>query len=73
MLVRDELVVKLPAARVTELVESGAATWFDAGKGRPMREWASIPATSTAEWTELVAEAFVIGGEGRGFVGGGRS
>ena len=57
MLVRDGLVVKLPAARVTALVEAGQAAWFDPGKGRPMREWASIPAGSPADWAALVEEA----------------
>jgi hypothetical protein len=58
MLARGELVVKLPAARVTELVGGGQATAFDAGKGRPMREWASVPAARADAWPELVAEAF---------------
>jgi len=64
MLVRGELVVKLPAARVTELVEAGRASAFDAGKGRPMREWASVPVAHAGRWDALVAEAF-------GFVGPG--
>ena len=58
MLVRGELVVKLPRQRVAELVEAGTARWFDAGKGRPMREWASISVAQAGAWPELVAEAY---------------
>jgi hypothetical protein len=57
MLVRDELVVKLPAGRVDELVAGGGAANFDAGKGKPMREWASISAPRSGEWESLVREA----------------
>jgi len=57
MLVRGELVVKLPRERVDELVDSGAARRFDAGKGRPMKEWASVPASASRRWRGLVEEA----------------
>ena len=57
MLVRGELVVKLPKDRVDELVDSGAARRFDAGKGRPMKEWASVPVSASRRWKGLVEEA----------------
>jgi hypothetical protein len=57
MLVRGELVVKLPRDRVDELVNVGAARRFDAGKGRPMKEWASVPASASRRWKGLVEEA----------------
>ena len=57
MLVRGELVVKLPAVRVDELVDAGAARRVDAGKGRPMKEWASVPVSASRRWKGLVEEA----------------
>jgi hypothetical protein len=57
MLVGGELVVKLPRDRVDELVDAGAARRFDAGKGRPMKEWASVPASASRRWRGLVEEA----------------
>jgi hypothetical protein len=39
---QDELVVKLPAPRVSELISSGEGGVFDAGKSRPMREWVTL-------------------------------
>ena len=64
MLVGGEVVVKLPKGRVDELVEAGVARRFDAGKGRPMKEWASVPASASRRWKGLVEQARV-------FVGGG--
>ena len=60
MLVRGELVLKLPRARVDELVEAGAGTRFDAGKGKPMREWLVLSATTTRRWLPLAKEALVF-------------
>lgn len=57
MLVRGALVVKLPRARVDQLVESGVGSRFDAGKGKPMREWFVLSATSTRRWLPLAQEA----------------
>lgn len=68
MLVRGELVVKLPAERVAGLVKSGAGQPFDAGKpGRVMKEWVAVPAQASRQWRALVEEArtFVRAGKTR--------
>jgi hypothetical protein len=62
MLVDDHLVVKLPAARVSELIETGVGRPFDAGKGKPMREWVALTGDE-ADCRALVVEA-------QAFVGG---
>jgi TfoX/Sxy family transcriptional regulator of competence genes len=56
MSVRGALVVKLPKARVEELIESGTGRPFDAGRGRVMKEWVTIPA-SEETWVALAREA----------------
>ncbi len=57
MCVRGKLVVKLPKARVDELVTSGKGSYFDPGHGRLMKQWVSIDAPRLP-WTELVREAY---------------
>jgi hypothetical protein len=42
MLSHGALVVELPTARVAELIADGAGGPFDAGKGRPMRQWLTV-------------------------------
>ena len=54
---RDELVLKLPATRCTELVEQGVARRFDKGDGRPLREWVAVPEERAERWEELAREA----------------
>jgi TfoX/Sxy family transcriptional regulator of competence genes len=62
MLVNDRLVVKLPGARVTELISSGYGVPFDAGKGRPMKEWVGLTVDEDA-CRKLVAEAMAFVGK----------
>jgi hypothetical protein len=56
MLVRGSLVVKLPRQRVADLIERGRGEPFDAGKGRPMKEWVVVRA-ARATWIDLAQEA----------------
>jgi hypothetical protein len=54
-----DLVVKLGRERVDELVAAGRATRFDPMGGRPMRDWAQVPAGvgDLAGWVALAEEA----------------
>ena len=64
MLVRGELVVKLPAGQVDALVDSGKAERFDPGRGKRMKEWATLHAPEE-EWLDLVRKAHrFVAGEG---------
>ncbi len=59
---RKQFVVKLPKARVAELVKDPKFEPFDPGHGRLMKEWVAT-AVVDARWTVLAREA-------RRFVGG---
>ena len=50
-------VVKLPAHRVAELEQSGVGVRFEAGKGRPMKEWLALNPRSKKPWLALAKEA----------------
>ncbi len=63
MVARDRLVLKLPADRVLDLVGSGAGEPFDAGKGRPMREWISLAPAALGDAVSLAREAFDFAAE----------
>ena len=52
-----QFVVKLPKARVEELVASGAGARFDANRGRPMKEWLEVQSESAEQWLQLAQEA----------------
>jgi hypothetical protein len=62
MLVNDRLVVKLPAARVAQLISDGDGVPFDAGKGKPMKEWVGLTVDDDA-CRGLVAEAMAFVGK----------
>ena len=61
MLVKDRLVVKLPAARVEGLAAEGAGEPFDPGHGRVQKEWLSVTGADPGQWHALAteSEAFV--------------
>jgi len=54
------VILKLPAARVSELVSSGNGVAFDAGRGRPMREWIALSDGATTLSLELAREALAF-------------
>jgi len=57
------LVLKLPASRIDELIESHGAKRFERGQDTPMREWVMMPASTSTDWPKLTREAcdFVAG------------
>jgi hypothetical protein len=57
-----DLIVKLPAERVAELIVSGEGKPF-APAGRRFREWATVSERDSVRWNELLDEArrFVSG------------
>ena len=61
MVVRDQLVVKVPAAQAAELVAAGSGAPFEPRPGRAMREWVSVAAIDPQRWRQLVADAFDYG------------
>ena len=59
MLVDDRIVVKLPAVRVSQLIAAGDGVPFDAGKGKPMKEWVGLTVDDEAS-RQLVSEAMAF-------------
>lgn len=61
MLVKDRLVVKLPATRVEQLVADGVGERFDPGHGRIQKEWLSVYGSDPELWRTFAveSEAFV--------------
>ena len=60
MLVRGQLVVKLPQGRVILLVSSGDGVRFDANKGIPMKEWFTVHRESDLKWESVAREAMAF-------------
>jgi TfoX/Sxy family transcriptional regulator of competence genes len=60
MVSHGRLVLKLPPRRVAQLIASGAGGTYDAGKGRPMKEWVSLDPRTQDDWLELATEALAF-------------
>ena len=57
MVSHGRVTLKLPAPRVAALLASGAGAPFDAGKGRPMKEWIALRSLPRRDQIVLAAEA----------------
>lgn len=53
---KENITVKLPKKRVSELLESGEGLPYDPGSGKIMKEWVTIPLESSDKWTAFVKE-----------------
>ena len=61
MLVRGNLVVKLPKARVKTLIANGKGMHFEPRRdGRGMKEWIVLDPSMTDEWLSLSREALAF-------------
>lgn len=56
----ESLVVKLPAARVAQLIAAGEAAAYSSGAGKIMKEWVTISAARAAAWAALADEALAF-------------
>jgi hypothetical protein len=65
----ETMLVKLPEARVTELLADGSGLPFTTGDRGPMREWALIPLSGVDRWSAIAAEAFAFAKANAGPIG----
>ena len=57
MFMKGEIIVKLPANRVSEIITSGEGEAYDPGTGKPMKNWVLIPETRKDLWIKYCEEA----------------
>jgi TfoX/Sxy family transcriptional regulator of competence genes len=60
MVSRGRLVFKLPRERVAALIAGGEGAPFDAGKGRPMKEWVALEERAHDHSRSLAEEALAF-------------
>ncbi|WP_374009925.1 hypothetical protein [Leifsonia sp. LS-T14] len=56
----ERFVVKLPAARVQELIAASTGEPFQAGEKTPMRQWLVVTADAPGLWESLAEEAYAF-------------
>ncbi|MEV8212515.1 hypothetical protein [Leifsonia sp. NPDC077715] len=56
----ERFVVKLPAARVQELIDASVGEPFQAGKKTPMRQWLVVTDAAPGLWESLAEEAYAF-------------
>jgi hypothetical protein len=61
---KEEFVVKLPKARVDELVAAARGTRFELNHGQPMQGWFVAGGGLEEEWLSLAEEALSVIGAG---------
>jgi hypothetical protein len=57
MIVKGDLVLKLPAARVTELIAKRLGHPYDPGSGKMMKEWVAFSPSKKSRWVALAKES----------------
>jgi hypothetical protein len=57
MLSKGKFVLKLPKERVEELITSGIGLPYDAGTGKPLKEWVILPIDYRDNWIGYTLEA----------------
>ena len=54
---KENITVKLPKERVTELLNSKEGLPYDPGNGKIMKEWVTIPLKDSDKWIDYAKEA----------------
>jgi hypothetical protein len=57
MFMKGDIIVKLPAERVTEIISMGEGASYDPGTGKPMKNWVLIPVSRKDLWIKYIEEA----------------
>jgi hypothetical protein len=61
---KRSLVLKLPVARVADIIAAGDGAAYSTGSGKPMKEWVTIPGERSTAWATLADEALAYSRRG---------
>lgn len=57
---KDGLILKLPAARVAWLTDSGDGNRLEFGHGKGLKEWVAVRPDAMVDWLDLAREAMAF-------------